>query len=820
MLGDIERQLKYEQDSDADAVAAKLQAVLTEAANGSADTSKAKALISRMFGEVRDYIEAQKSVQTRGLGGKYKNWLRALPSDVAAVIAMRECINLCLNNTRGATIRIQDLTKSVGRLYELEARIIAAEKVNPMYMQKIHEQVKESCTTSRSHLRKLYTVAIARILKGEIEFNLTGTEVTQLGKFGVEACMHAGLIESTRGTCKTGVSIIFTLNPDIQEFLLSYTKDDMQGVMHKEESRMYCPPEPWTNLFDGGYLTPRRKAVAPLMKLRHIRLSERERLSKEFTAENMPMVFRAGNYMQSTAFTLHEPTQKAIQRVWAAGGGVLGVPLKNLPKPSECPLPPEWDKGSATEKELNTFYNWKRSCARYYNSLRTWRGKVREIGAFLRVSKDCDTPLWFPMYCDTRGRWYYRGVPNPQGSDLAKAVLHFHEKKPLGKDGLFWLKVHIANSAGFDKERFIDRARWTEQHWEAISRSLDAPEDNPDIWGKDAPWCMYSAAWELRAAYQTGHPEKYCTGVVCHMDATCSGLQHFSAMLRDPVGASYVNLDDEAHCGPKQDIYSKVATNALSAIKRDLEDSDEGVKRMAAWWLETGFPRGLAKKPVMTFVYGATLKGTAEYVEEYVQGDMGKKFPEEDTNTQYQYCLYAGKKLFYGIAATVPAAASAMRWLKDVAGQMPNGKRMEWTTPTGFKVQHDYRECKTTVVHIRSCGIKETMVREYTEGTKGLEMSNAISPNFVHALDASHLTLTALKMLDAELSLVAIHDSFGTHMCDVAEMHKYIREAFVELYSNKNVLAEFLWDVGGTGETPMRGDFDLKKVLDSEFFFC
>ena len=234
--------------------------------------------------------------------------------------------------------------------------------------------------------------------------------------------------------------------------------------------------------------------------------------------------------------------------------------------------------------------------------------------------------------------------------------------------------------------------------------------------------------------------------------------------------------------------------------------------------------RGRLSEPTrtlsMTYVYGATLKGTAEYVEEYVQGDMGVKFPEDDTNTQYQYCLYAGKKLFYGIAATVPAAASAMRWLKDVAGQMPSGKRMEWKTPTGFPVQHDYRECKTTVVHIRSCGIKETMVREYTNGTKGLEMSNAISPNFVHALDASHLTLTALKMEEAALSLVAIHDSFGTHMCDVAEMHKYIREAFVELYSNKNVLAEFLWDVGGTGETPMRGDFDLKKVLDSEFFFC
>ena len=82
------------------------------------------------------------------------------------------------------------------------------------------------------------------------------------------------------------------------------------------------------------------------------------------------------------------------------------------------------------------------------------------------------------------------------------------------------------------------------------------------------------------------------------MDATCSGLQHFSALLRDPVGASFVNLVDEAQCGPKQDIYSKVATNALRSLQRDLEDEDSTVRAMAQWWFDLGIDRGMAKKPV------------------------------------------------------------------------------------------------------------------------------------------------------------------------------------------------------------------------------
>ena len=817
-------QFKYELESDNYAQAERLKSLIEGSAKGDVDLPRAQALVGRMAGVVCDILKEYAETKTRGNGGKYKGWLRALPLDVAAVIAIRECIRLC--SSPKTRIRVQDLTFNVGKLWELEVRIRQAEEVNPVYMQRIHDQVREHCTRDYAHLRKLYSVAIDRVFKGEIDLSLSKTDIIHIGKFGVDACLEAGLIEIERGTCRSGMAVEYKLSEAGEEFLRGYTQNDVRNVINVTESRMLCQPDPWTNLEDGGYLTIRRKAAAPLIKVSKIRKAARSAMAAEFTAENMPRVFDAGNYLQSIPYEYHVPTRDAILRVWNSGGNVLGIPSKDGPKKPEFPYGPEWDKNTAPACEVDVFNRWKRRTAMYHDELRAWRGHVREIGAFLKTVRGETGPYWFPVYCDTRGRWYYRGIPNLQGSDMSKATLHFHEKKPLGKDGLFWLKVHIANSAGFDKERFIDRARWTEQNWPAIERALDCPEDYPEVFGKDAPWCMFSAAWEYREALRSGNPEEYKTGIPVHMDATCSGLQHFSALLRDPVGASYVNLSDPTKCGPKQDIYGAVATSALRMMQRDLESSDENLRRMAEWCMQVGIPRSLAKKPVMTYVYGATLGGTTDHVEYMLEREilpeLGKSFPtwEDVRDPPYAVSQYIARKLFAGIAATVPAAAAAMQWLMTIARQQPNGKRMTWRTPSGFVVQHDYQDYSETRLQLKSCGITHTIVRYWNEGTRPHAMANAISPNFVHALDASHLVFVANAMARDGLCMVGIHDSFGTHPCDVGTMHSHIRREFVNLYSGPNLLTEFLWDVGGVGEPPARGNFDIEEVLDSEFMFC
>lgn len=815
-----EAQLRHELDSDAEAQAARLRDLIEASKKGDVELPRAHALIGRMAEAVADRIKSAADAKTRGLGGKYKAWLRALPTDVAAVIAIRECIRMCTSPE--THVHVQDLTFNVGKLWELEVRIRQAEEVNPLYMQRIHDQVKEHNTKDYGHLRRLYGVAVERVFKGTLDLSLTKMEMMQIGKFGVDACFEAGMLEIVRGVNKNGTTVAYVLSDDMLEFLQSYTHHDVRGIISKEETRMQCPPDDWTNLSDGGYLSIRRKAAAPLMPIRRMRRSARQEIAEEFTAEKMPEVFACANYLQSIPLHIHAPTRDAVLRVWRAGGGVLGVPPTKGPERPVFPFKPEWTKEDAPEAELNVFNRWKRTVAQYYEELREWRGKVREVGSFIKTVRDSSGPFWLPVYCDARGRWYYRGTPNPQGSDLAKAVLHFHDKKPLGPTGVFWLKVTIANSYGYDKERMQDRARWTEQHWEAIERALEAPEDHPEVWGTDAPWCMFSAAWELREAYRSGNPEQYLCGVPVHMDATCSGLQHYSALLRDPVGGLYVNLTDPNQCGPKQDIYSKVGTNVLRMLQKDLESTDETVREMAQFFLTTDIPRNLAKKPVMTYVYGATLRNTADYVELYVEKEIfpGKGLSWPKPEDSFMWSMYLAKKLFGGIASAVPAAAAAMQWLKEIARQQPQGQRMTWRTPTGFWVQHDYQDYTDHRVKLNSCGITHTWVREWSEGTKAHQMQNAISPNFVHALDSSHLTMTANAMHAAGKQMLAIHDSFGTHPCDVGDMHVMIREQFVRLYSRPNLLAEFLWEVGGVGEPPTRGDLNLQDVLESEFFFC
>lgn len=813
-----EAQLQYELQADATAQAEKLVELLRGAADGDINMPRANALIKQMCGAVVERLRVHAETVTRGLGGRYKTWLRALPLEVAALIAIRECVRLCTRPT-DRVVTVQQLTYAVGQLWELEVRIAQASEVNEPYMQKIHDQVKERGTTDTRHIRNLYNVAVNRVMKGSIDLSLSRTEIVNIGKFGVDACYEAGLLELHRGTGPGGSIVHYTLPEEVLNYLVQYTDDDVCRVINREETRMLCPPDPWTNLVDGGYLSTRRRVASPMMSMRKLRKSIRREVMHEFTAEKMPLVFRAVNYLQSIPYSLHKPTAVAISRVWQGGGGLMGVPRATGPVKPKFPLPDTWNKASATDEELRAFEGWKIDAAEFYDSLKEWRGKVRECGAFLRSVKEADGPYWFPMYVDTRQRLYYRGLPNPQGSDLAKAVLHFHEKKPLGKDGLFWLKVHIANSMGFDKDRMSDRAKWVDTRWEAIARALDVPEDNPDVWGTDNPWCAYSASWELREAYRSGDPESYCTGIPVHMDATCSGLQHFSALLRDPIGGQYVNLSDEAQTGPKQDIYSRVATMAMKRIQDDLDANPE--HPYAGYLLklfDDGVPRNLTKKPVMTFVYGATLTGTARHCERYITKDMQHVF--DDTVSQYKLCQYLARCLFDGVEAAVPAAVEAMKWLQKVARSMPAGKRMQWRTRSGFLVQHDYQSYEDFTVTLRSCGVRETIVRDWTDGTRPHAMANAISPNFTHGNDSTHKVLTANRMEDAGLAMVGIHDSFGTHPCDVPAMHKHLREAFVELYSGPNQLAEFLWDVNGTAPyIPTRGTLDLSCVLESEFFF-
>jgi DNA-directed RNA polymerase len=117
-------------------------------------------------------------------------------------------------------------------------------------------------------------------------------------------------------------------------------------------------------------------------------------------------------------------------------------------------------------------------------------------------------------------------------------------------------------------------------------------------------------------------------------------------------------------------------------------------------------------------------------------------------------------------------------------------------------------------------------VYEHSDLIDGSKQALAVSPNFVHSMDASAMMLTIDLALDNGVTQFAmIHDSYGTVAADVDMLAACLREAFVDMYEDHNVLQEFL---DGLPEEvraecppiPPLGDLNIKEVLNSEFFFA
>ena len=83
------------------------------------------------------------------------------------------------------------------------------------------------------------------------------------------------------------------------------------------------------------------------------------------------------------------------------------------------------------------------------------------------------------------------------GADINRGILEFAEGKPLGKDGLFWLKVHLANKVGKDKLPIVERAQYAESIMETVHKCAEDPKNNLEWLQSDNPWQTLGSMIEL-----------------------------------------------------------------------------------------------------------------------------------------------------------------------------------------------------------------------------------------------------------------------------------------------------------------------------------
>jgi DNA-directed RNA polymerase len=95
------------------------------------------------------------------------------------------------------------------------------------------------------------------------------------------------------------------------------------------------------------------------------------------------------------------------------------------------------------------------------------------------------------------------------GNDVCRGLLEFSEGKRLGKRGLYWLKIHLANKLGHDKISFEDRITLVENMLPKIKETIDDPLKH-DWWlNEEDCWQALGIMQELNEAHKLENPEDF-----------------------------------------------------------------------------------------------------------------------------------------------------------------------------------------------------------------------------------------------------------------------------------------------------------------------
>lgn len=644
----------------------------------------------------------------------------------------------------------------------------------------------------------------------------------------------------------------FEIAPEIVQYI-AHNDKEMADLLFKNRP-MVIPPKPWTNPINGGYYINLKRPI-PL-----VRLNEKTVMDL-YGDLDMPDVYKAVNAIQETPWRINQRVLKVAQEIskWKHIPEGLEMPLA---EPEEPPVRPE-----EADKDPNVQKEWRKSMVIYFqrdNKRKSKRYAVNAQLALADIYKDYER-IYFPHNLDFRGRVYPLTLLNPQGTDFCKSLLEFADGAPLGDSGVAWLAIQGANCYGLDKKPLEERIAWVYENTELILRTAKDPLTYLEWTETDSPWEFLAFCFEWADFMNQG--TDYVSHIPVAFDGSCSGIQHFSAMLKDEIGGTAVNLvpDDKVH-----DIYGIVAEHVKKAVMKDAQGGTEdelktaedgteyvskGTKALANEWLAYGITRKVTKRPTMTLSYGAKKFGFTEQILEDTIYPCLEHHPLAFSKPR-QAATYMADKIWDSLGEVVVKAREAMDWLQTASGLLATDKNIngenlptQWVTPSGFLVRQRYPKvrlkklktfCSGTIHVSDESGAPEESKKEgetfqisVSEDLGEIDsrkQKQGIAPNYVHSMDASHLMLTVDACVDAGIHQFAmIHDSYGCPAGQGDLMFSLVREVFAETYKQNDVLQDLHDQVENMlspkkakelPPIPKHGTLDLDVVKQSMYAFC
>tara|TARA_R110000803_G_scaffold210835_1_gene284193 strand:+ start:58884 stop:61250 length:2367 start_codon:yes stop_codon:yes gene_type:complete len=486
-------------------------------------------------------------------------------------------------------------------------------------------------------------------------------------------------------------------------------------------------------------------------------------------------------------------------------------------------------KPEVSEKAHESFVNYMSAKKKYISDI----GKYNTNMLSLQIAEDLvdEERIYFPHNFDYRGRMYPIPIGlSPQGNDVAKGLLEFADPIELTQSGVTECVAYLASVYGYDKESWDRRYQLGLELMQNQNTSYKDAEE---------PY-VFAQIWDLIWKVNSGNRE---SRVAIAIDGSCNGLQHMSAITLDKSGGKNVNVSKE---NVRYDIYQIIAEKSVDIMKLRLTELSNGISEESEELeykllpelieiMQGNKSRKIAKRPVMINPYGGSFNGYKGYVLESLKEYFPVHGNQRSAGIITKYINEAMKQNLKGGNLYKKWVSSAF---KEVANRLKSHKEgsVYFTTPDGFIVRNFMYEVKSKTFDIKSLvsrnGARKVKLQRVTDKINSRKISTAIQPNIIHSLDATHLRMTALKMVDNGFEqLWFIHDSFATNPNDISILNKYTRETFVELYepnSDKHPLKFIYKDLEeqlGYIEKDFptfqgKNRMSIGDVLQNEFFFA
>lgn len=609
---------------------------------------------------------------------------------------------------------------------------------------------------------------------------------------------------------------------------------------------MLTEPKPWTSFHSGCYHDTKLASLVPMV--RRVSPKQKEMIEAAFKSGSMDRITRALNAIQSTPFAINKPVLEQVKLAWEHGDVVSKFPRKSkLRVPGKTK---NWDELDSKQRK-----HVKKTKEKIILRNRALDADLVNMTTDLNIADDLakHDRFYLPHNLDFRGRIYPIPTFNHQRADHIRALFQFARGRRLGPTGAYWLCINLANTGDFNKiskKSLDDRISWVNANQRTLYLIGKKPGLTRHIWQEaDKPFSFLAACIDFAGYVENG--EDHISHIPPALDGANSGVQHYSAALRDEKGGATVNLVPQDQ---PADVYQIVADRVNEAINTDTSDEAE-------LWKQYGVSRKVVKRNVMTFAYSSEKYGFRQQqmedlmkpLEDDVLEGLLTDHPFGDDNGSKAATFIAGK-VWDAVNDVVTKAAEGMRFIQKCAQLCAHeAKPLIWTSPIGLPVVHAYDQYNINRVRIflydktiqPSEATQKSKVtddgsvyncimvnlRTTPKGTLDkMKQRNAAAPNFIHSLDASHLMFTVLAGLDEGIEdFMLIHDSFATHAADTERFSYLIREQFVAMYEHFDVVQHLYTNTYAQlddksrmllVDVPAKGKLDLYDVLRSDYAFA